>query len=270
MRLVLLPLLTLPLLAQASEVPLGFNLPTAAHLEGWDVGLAFTHRFEQPVKGSGKDAYGLDGYAYAGLGLTFGIGAVKGLNAFVGRTADLKTFTVGLQQRLLTTERFRAAARLERFDEVVTHREVAVGEVGLVGGVLSLPLEADLGPVTASLVPAYVSTTATRQVDFTTQPAGHLSNPRKGLFNVGLGLRGDVTEDVGFVAEYVPRPSRLPADYHAGLSLGVVFKTRRHRFTLAGTTATGSTPNQVFAGDHAGGPRASDQWSLAFNVVRLF
>ena len=147
-------LLSMPLAAQGTDVPLGFNLPTADQLKGWDVGLAFTHRFLQAAKDSGKDAYGLDGYAAAGLSLTVGIGPVPGLNLVVGRTADLKTFTFGVQQRLLATERVRWALRVERFDEVVTHREVALGEIGLVGGTLALPLDVTLGPVTNAMVPA--------------------------------------------------------------------------------------------------------------------
>ena len=66
MRLACLPLvLSLPLLAQGSEVPLAFNLPTADRLQGWDLGVAFTHRFDTPVKEGGRDAGGL--YAMTSL-----------------------------------------------------------------------------------------------------------------------------------------------------------------------------------------------------------
>ncbi len=263
-------LLALPLAAQGSEVPLAFNLPTAGHLEGWDVGVAFTHRFVQAVKGSGKDAYGLDGYAYAGLGLTFGVAPIKGLNVFITRTADNKTFTLGFQQRLIRTYSLGWALRVERFDEVVRRQDFPRGEVGLVGGTLSLPLDLNWGPVTATFVPAYVTTTATRHFDFDSDPWGRRPSARGGRFNAGVALRAELSTEFLLVGEYVAKPSGLPEAYHAGYSLGLTYRTRGHRFTLAGTTQTGTTPNQIFSGDHDGGPRPGSQWALGFNVVRQF
>jgi hypothetical protein len=160
--------------------------------------------------------------------------------------------------------------RVERFDEVVTHREVVSGEVGIVGGTVSLPMDLLLGPWTLGLVPGYVSTTATRQVDFSTSPTGRLSTPRKGVFNAGAAVRYEFPGDLSLFGEFVPKPARLPGTYRSSFALGLTYRTQRHRFTLAGTNASGSTLNQILAGDHAGGPRDSGQWSLGFNLVRVF
>lgn len=78
------------LIAQSSEYPLAINLPTSDRMQYWDIGLAFTHRFVTPVKDHGKDAYGVDGFAYAGFGVDFGFKPIKGLNVLLYRTAETR------------------------------------------------------------------------------------------------------------------------------------------------------------------------------------
>ena len=135
MRLKPTPLLLCALLAggalqaESSDYPLVINLPSAERMQYWDLGVVFTHRFIQPLKDHGKDVYGLDGYAYAGVGFTFGIKPIKGLNVFIYRTADNKTFNVGLQQQVLNGDRVRMAVRAERFDEVVKETVTPLGKV---------------------------------------------------------------------------------------------------------------------------------------------
>lgn len=244
------------LLAQQSEIPLGLNLPNADRLQGWDMGIRFTHRFLEPARGAGKDLYGLDGGTYPGFGLDLGIQAVPGLNAQIYRTADDKTVTLALQEQLLDGPGFRLAARVERFDETVKRVQLPLGTVGISGASAQLPAEFRKGPVTLLLVPTWL--TRTSLVD-------------KALFTVGAGLKWQVAPNHSLLAEYYPRPSRLDASaYSAGGSLGYRFGTRRHRFTLLATTAPGTTAHQVLGGDYAGGPRGVNHWALAFNLVRVF
>ena len=99
-----------------SEVPLGLNLPTAQVLESGDLGIRFTHRFAERARSNGYDAYGLDGYAFAGLGVDFSAKALKGWNLQLYRTADQRTFTIAVLRQLWATEGFRAAVRVERYD----------------------------------------------------------------------------------------------------------------------------------------------------------
>ncbi|HJV90948.1 MAG TPA: DUF5777 family beta-barrel protein [Holophagaceae bacterium] len=236
-----------------SEVPLGLNLPTADRLEGWDVGIRFTHRFQERARGNGKDAYGLDGGAYSALGLDFGIGAVPGLNAQIYRTADLKTFTVALQERLLDTEHFKAALRVERYDETV--------KGGLVGAAVQLPLDWHVGGgLVLSAVPTYLSATASA----------------RGVTTVGLGARWLFTEHQGVLGEYYPRPSKVDGAFEKGFALGYQYRTFRHRFTLMATNELGSTAVHVLGGDYEhsdtypGGPQLPGNWVLGFNIVRAF
>ena len=106
----LLPLLlSTALLGQDSELPLGLNLPTADHLQGWQPAIRFTHRFAEPARGNSKDFYGLDGGNFAGLGFDLGIAAIPGLNAQVYRTSDGKTVILALQERLLDRPHIRMA-----------------------------------------------------------------------------------------------------------------------------------------------------------------
>jgi hypothetical protein len=269
--------------AQSSEYPLAINLPTAERMQYWDIAVAFTHRFVQPVKDHGKDVYGLDGYTYAGLGFAFGIKPVPGLNAFIYRTADNKTFTFGVQQQLLDRERIRMAVRAERFDEVVPATATPIGRVGISGGAFQVPTEIFLtDDIIFSLVPAYITKTTTTDTILAVPPgeAPKTSPNTGGVFNVGVGLRIGFTEKFSFMAEYYPRPSKFSkaapggltdgSTYRQGFAAGVSYKTFKHRFTLVGTNATGTTGNQVLSGDYGGGPRPSAQWSIGFNVTRVF
>ena len=105
--------------AESSEYPLAVNLPTAEHMQFWDIGLSFTHRFTTPVQGHGKDMYGLDGYTYPGLGFDFGFKPIPGMDLQIYRTADNKTLILAIQQQLLNKDLIRMALRAERFDEIV-------------------------------------------------------------------------------------------------------------------------------------------------------
>jgi hypothetical protein len=269
--------------AESSEYPLVVNLPSAERMQYWDIGVAFTHRFIQPVKDHGKDVYGLDGYTYAGLGFAFGIKPIPGLNAFIYRTADNKTFTFGLQQQVLDRERVRLAVRAERFDEVVKETVTPIGRVGVSGAVLQVPTEIFItDDIIFSIVPAYITKTTTTDTVLAVPPGAtpNTTPNTGGVFNVGLGLRISFTEKFSFVSEYYPRPSKFSkaapggitdgTTYQRGFAAGVSYKTFKHRFTLVGTNVPGTTANQVLSGDYGGGPRPSSQWSIGFNVTRVF
>jgi len=269
--------------AESSEYPLVINLPTAERMQYWDIGVVFTHRFIQPVKDHGKDVYGLDGFTYAGLGFTFGIKPIPGLNAFIYRTADNKTFSFGFSEQVLNGERVRLAIRAERYDEVVKEAVTTLGKVGISGVAIQVPTEIFItDDIIFSVVPTYITQNTTGDTLLLPAPGETVSTtPNKpGVFNVGLGLRVGITEKFAFVAEYYPRPSKLAkaapggiADgttYQNGFAAGVSYKTFKHRFTVVGSNASGTTPNQVMSGDYGGGPRLSSQWSIGFNVARIF
>lgn len=242
--------------AEESEIPVAINLPTADRMQFWDIGVIFTHRFKGQVKGNSKDLYGLDGYTFSGFGFDFGIKTVPGLNFEIYRTADNKTFTVALQQQLLNKDRIRMSARVERFDEVVTKVVTSDGTVGLSGMAFQLPTEIFLtDDFVLSVVPTYLSRTTTQE---------------KSVFNYGVGLHYDFTSKFRFVAEYYPRPSKIAKTFETGFAVGISYKTFKHRFTLLGTNSRGTTAHQVLGGDYGGGPVPKGDWSLGFNVARVF
>jgi hypothetical protein len=286
--------------AESSEYPLALNLPTVDKMVYWDIGAVFTHRFNQPVKDNGKNVYGLDGYTYAGLGFTFGIKPIKGLNVIVYRTADNKTFTLGFQQQILDHERIRMAFRAERFDEVVDKNlfppdgVTPTGKVGISGEAFQLPTEIYItDDIIFTLDPAFITRTTTSNtvlhtLNDTNPPTATPGTKENtgGVFNIGAGLRVNFTEKFGAIVEYYPRPSKfakaakvipggtatgdLIESYKNGFAFGVTYKTFKHRFSLMGTNVNGTTANQVLSGDYYGGPRASSQWSIGFNVTRVF
>ncbi len=241
---------------ESSEVPLALNLPTGDMMQFWDIGMAFTHRFDTPAAGHGKDMYGLDGYAYPAFGFDFGIKPIKGLNVMIYRTADNKTLTFTLQQRVFNGQYVRVTLRAERFDETVERAETPLGTVGISGAAFQAPMEFFLGDFgTFTLVPTYLSRTTTQE---------------KGVFTAGAGLRIDITDKLGVMTEYYPRPSKIAKTFKAGYAAGFTYKTFKHRFTLLGTNTVGTTANQVLSGDFGGGARSTGRWSLGFNITRTF
>lgn len=261
--------------AESSEYPLGINLPTGERMQYWDIGLVFTHRFIAPVQNNGKNLYGIDGFTYAGFGFDFGIKPVKGLNFLVYRTADNKTFVYGLQQLLVDKSRFRLSLRLERFDETVQNRIIpgapdpALGEIGIAGGSGQLTAELFItDDIILSVIPTWLSRTTTVE---------------KGVVTAAAALKVHFTEKFAFVGEYYPTPSKVKQmgekggllvaagrEYTAGFAAGVSYKTFKHRFSLFGTNATGTTTHQVLGGDYGGGPNPAGKWSIGFNVARVF
>ncbi|MBI4912227.1 MAG: hypothetical protein HY823_05780 [Acidobacteria bacterium] len=251
------------LLGESSEYPVNLNLPSTERMQFWDIGILFSHRFLSAVQGHGKDLYGLDGFAYAGFGVGFGIKPIPGMNVLLYRTADNKTFVAGLQQQLFDKSLARAALRIERFDETVPHLKNEIGEVGISGTVVQLPVDVFLGDyVIVNLVPTYLSRTTTQE---------------KPVFNAGVGLRLLFTDKFNFVGEYYPRPSKIAKTFKPGWAAGFSYKTFKHRFSLFGTNNPSTTANQVLSGDYGTGPgnytsssKNQGTWSIGFNVARVF
>lgn len=242
-------LLGSPLAAQEdSDLPLLLNLPTADHLADWDIGLRFTHRFQEQAKGNSRDFYGLDNGAYTGLGLDFGIKAIPGLNAQIYRTSDRKTLTLALQEQVIAREQWRVAVRVERFDETV--------KGGQVGTTVQVPVDwQPWAPLTITLVPTYLSRSATAER----------------VVTAGVGIHWAFTESQGLIGEYYPRPSKVDSGFEQGWALGYQYRTHGHRFSILATNQLGTTANQVLGGDYQGfGPRPSGAWALGFNVIRIF
>ena len=259
--------------AESSEYPIAINLPTTERMQYWDLGVIFTHRFIAPAQDHGKDAYGLDGFTYAGLGVDFGFKPIKGMNVLLYRTADNKTFSVGLQQLVLDKDRIRIALKAERFDEVVKFEKKALvmpdgtpavladgttapAWVGISGFTFQVPMDIFItDDIVLALVPTYLSRTTSQE---------------KGIFNLGAALRIAFTDKFSFVGEYYPRPSKVSKSLEKGFAAGISYKTFKHRFSVFGTNSTGTTTHQVLGGDYGGGPRATGKWSIGFNVARVF
>ena len=209
--------------------------------------------------------------------------SIKGLNLFIYRTADNKTFNAGFQQQVYNGDYVRMAVRAERFDEVVKEGVTPFGRIGVSGFTAQIPTEIFIGDdLIMSLVPTFVSKTTTSDTILPVPP-GTTPNTKLskgGVFNVGVGFRYGFTDKFSVMAEYYPRPSKFAkaapggitdgSTYQNGFAAGFSYKTFKHRFTLAGTNASGTTANQVMSGDYGGGPRLSSQWAIAFNVARVF
>jgi len=255
--------------AQQSEVPIWLNLTTTQGLMGASFSYRFTHRFQEPARNNSKDAFGLDGYSFAGLGMDIAMPSTPGTNFQIYRTPDNKTFTVALHQVLVSQPDYRAAIRIERYDETIRDQAFTPNSrEGIVGTAVQLPLSWSGGGVTLLVVPTYLSSTSTQ---------------RKGVTSTGVGLRWDMAERHSLIGEYYPRPSKVKdlkvfvdstttREVENGWAVGYVFRTKGHRFTLLGTNVRGTTANQVLGGDYGPvpGPNRSGEWALGFNLVRIF
>lgn len=254
--------------AQQSEVPLWLNLTTAQGLMGASFSYRFTHRFQDQARNNSKNAFGLDGYSFSGLGMDIAVPSTPGTNFQIYRTPDNKTLTLAFHQVLVSRPDFRAAIRIERYDETIKDQVFTPNSrEGIVGTAVQLPLSWSGGGLTILAVPTYLSSTSTQ---------------RKSVITAGLGLRWDMAERHSLIGEYYPRPSKLKdlkvfvdstttRDFENGWAVGYVFRTKGHRFTILATNVRGTTANQVLGGDYAGiGPNPSGEWTLGFNLVRIF
>ncbi len=254
--------------AQQSEVPLWLNLPTAQGLMDSSFAYRFTHRFQERARSNSKEAFGLDGNSNSGLGLDFAMPSTPGTSFQIYRTPDNKTFTVALHQVLVSRPDFRMAVRVERYDETIRDLSFTVNaREGLVGTAAQVPMSWSGGGVTLLVVPTYLSSTSTQ---------------RKGVTTAGFGLRWDMAERHSLMGEYYPRPSKVKElqvqldstttrSLESGWALGYAFRTKGHRFTLLATNVGGTTPHQVLSGDYRGiGPNRGGDWTLGFNLVRIF
>jgi hypothetical protein len=113
-----------------------------------------------------------------------------------------------------------------------------------------------VGPLTFRLVPTWLSRTSTQD---------------RGLVTAGGGITWAFLQGQSVLGEVYPRPGRLDTSrYEPGYAVGYRYATRGHRFTLLVTTVSGTTTHQVLGGDYAGGPRPAGNWTLGFNLVRVF
>lgn len=262
----LLLIFSFSFLRAQQEVPLGLNLPTTSYLkEGW--GLVFTHRFAESVVGNSQNLFGLDGYASSGFGFWGSIPGIPELNYGIYRTSDQKTMVLTVQGVLYTEKALRSSLRIERFDESVKDNSSTISVYeGISGATYQLPTEYFSGPWTLGITPTYITQTST----------GY------SVFNLPLSMKYQLSNTQSLIVEFYPIPSsvrdyRVPVSssvrrsLRPGFSFGYQFQTFGHRFTLIGTNTQGTTAHQVISGDYQGiGARASSDWGLAFNIVRLF
>ena len=173
--------------AQQSEVPLWLNLPTAQGLMGSSFGYRFTHRFLDQAKNNSKDAFGLDGYSFSGLGMDFAVPSTPGTNFQIYRTPDNKTLTMTLHQVLVSQTDYRAAILVERYDETIKDQQFTPNtREGIVGTSVQLPLSWSGSGLTLLLVPTYLSSTSTQ---------------RNGVTTAGLGIRWDMADRHSLIGE---------------------------------------------------------------------
>lgn len=240
---------------EGSEPSHGLNLPTASSLDKGDLALRFTHRFTEQASSGSKELYGLDSFAYSGIGLDASFSSLPGLTFQAYRTADARTYTFALQQRLVARETVDWALRVERFDEVIQEGTAFGISTGILGAAVQAPVDLKMGSFTLRAVPTWLSRTRTQ---------------RDGLISLGFGAQWDITPEHGLLAELYPKPSKLGQGYRTGWAGGYQWRTRGHRFMLLATNVQGTTAHQVSSGDYFAGPRPGGDWALGFNLTRIF
>lgn len=266
LRFYLALFLPLSLMWGQQDIPLSLNLPTTQYVKSnW--AILFTHRFADPVIGNSKNLFGLDGYASSGFGFWGSPTNIPELNFGIYRTSDQKTIVLTAQGVLYSEMALRSSLRFEYFKEGARENSSTINiHEGISGWIYQLPIEYLSGSWTLGFVPTYITQTSTGQ----------------SIFNIPLSLKYKLPNNQGFIIEFYPIPNSL-RDYRvptstsierslrSGFAFGYEFRSYGHRFTLFGTNTPGTTAHQVISGNFLGvGARVSNDWGLAFNIVRLF
>ncbi len=245
----------LPSMAWGASAFLATQVVTADSPKNPDGGIFevfFTHRFSQTIADSDlNNLFGLDSFAYTGLGLAYGVSDTWSLALY--RTANEKNFEATLRWQWLSAD--------DGIADLVIRGSLNFNTDPGTNDPLRLGLEViagvHVGPLSLMAAPAYM-----------TNPA-RVSGEDPFTFGIILGVSVRVLETVSIVAEAVPvlsgyRLRDVQGTYHPTWGAGVQIEVGGHVFTLLVTNQVGTTLDQFLPGAPTSSPR------LGFNLVRRF
>ena len=97
------------------------------------------------------------------------------------------------------------------------------------------------------------------------------STQDRGIVTAGGGSTWAFLPGHSVLGEIYPRPRRLDASrYEPGCAVGYRYATRGPPLPAAGHDGFRHHDPSGAGGDYAGGPRPAGDWTLGFNLVRIF
>lgn len=228
------------------------TLETTRFLPGGMFEVVFNHRFSDTIADSDlRNLYGLDSFAFAGVGLMYGIKDQWSIGIF--RTNNEKNFELWTRYGLNLDENLHLAGRVS----LNFNTNEGTNDPTRLGFQVFLGL--DLGRLGVAVVPSLVTNPARFESDDDT--------------TLALGLQAGlaVTDSVSLVGEVTPvlsgyKVRDVDGDHHFswGAGIQIAVGDGGHVFTLLVTNQAGTTLDQYLPGATTSNPR------LGFNLIRRF
>ncbi len=229
------------------------NLPTTTTLPRGDVLFEISHRFTPAVSEGSEAFWGLDGPVINRLGLAWAATDRVLVGARRSNLDDNLEFWGATRLVEGGSGDFPYAVGLAGALAVNTSPPQGV-EDNEVQAYLQAVLDIGLGSAVAlGIVPTYLRNPRIR--DLSADDA----------FGLGFHGRLDVTDGLGFLAEWILSEDR-PGQNHDSGSFGLEIQTRGHFFKLLFTNQVRMNPSQVLGGSAA--EFTPNEWRLGFNITR--
>ena len=246
-----------------------YNIPTDNLLPRNGIGFDFTHRFSGPIaEKTANDVYGLDTFAYTGLGLYYGITNMLEAHAFRSSLTDASEF--GLKYQLFKeAKKFGDGAPFGltlsggfQNDNIQNSIDFYVQPI-ISKVVIPGWLKVYLAPTWADNSSTIGMSNSLSAIFFNFTDPKHRQPSRDGTFALPIGAALQVWPNkVSLFGEYTP----VLAGYKEvknGWSFGLQILSRLE--THVWTIGISNVPYSTFGQFVAGGP--SNDWHIGFNIT---
>lgn len=235
------------------------NVRTGRVFDKGEFHFRFSHRFTSPIfnqRGRSFDLFGLDTFAYTGLGVGYGITNRIAVNAY----------------RQVWDRKLEFSGDFSLFEQGESRSPISVMARAAIDGRNDLAAEGNNGHYTPSLQLVLSRSLFNRLAlnvnpTFVFRTRGLDPNAIENHFiAIGLGGALKLRENLAIVGEFIPRATRNPLrneGFHSEptASFGLQFRTHRHVFEIVISNAWETN----IAGSALGGP---DEKHIGFNLFR--
>ncbi len=249
-----------------------FTTPTDNLLHKHGFAFDFTHRFADSIKSTNAgDLWGLDNFAYTGLGLTYGI--TDNLEAHVYRTSILDAIEAGLKLRILRESKvfgqgspfglvLHGGFQTDNIQNSIDpYLQTILSKV-----IIPKWLKIYASPTYAWKTPTIGSSSSKSAIFFPFNDPEHRSFRRTGeTFAVPLGAVLQVLPNkLSLFGEYMPVVSGFKEKVNGwSLGLQIISRLETHVWTIGVSNMPYSTVGSYIVG------APNNNWNLGFNIAAM-
>lgn len=249
-----------------------FTTPTDNLLRKHGFSFDFTHRFADSIKSTNAgDLWGLDNFAYTGLGLTYGI--TDNLEAHVYRTSVLDAIETGLKLRILRESKtfgqgspfglvLHGGFQTDNIQNSIDpYLQTIFSKV-----IIPKWLKIYASPTYAWKTPSIGSSSSKSAIFFTFNDPEHRSFRRTGeTFAIPLGAVLQVLPNkLSLFGEYMPVVSGFKEKVNGwSLGLQIISRMETHVWTIGVSNMPYSTVGSYIVG------APNNNWNLGFNIAAM-